>query len=103
MPATTLSKSANAQIQRLQDEVETMVRDTIAPTLAQIVSQAASSAVYGSKQVREYSDTMAVGIQSRPLMSVLVAAAIGFVAGRITAGVSTRSQAQAPADAQRNV
>ena len=86
MPATTLSKSANAQIQRLQDEVEPMVRDTIAPALAQIVSQAASSALYGSKQVREYSDTMAVGIQSRPFILVLVAAAIGFVVGRITAG-----------------
>jgi ElaB/YqjD/DUF883 family membrane-anchored ribosome-binding protein len=87
MPATTLSKSANAQIQRLQAEVETMVRDTIAPTLAQIMAQAASSAAYGSNQVREYSDTMAVGIRSRPLVSVLLAAAIGFVAGRVTAGV----------------
>ncbi len=96
MPATSLSKSTNAQIQRLQDEVETMVRDTIAPTLAQIVAQAASSAVYGSKQVREYSDTMAVGIQSRPLISVLVAAAIGFVAGYITAGTGSQAPAAAP-------
>ena len=86
MSATTLRKSTNAQVQRLQDEVEALVRDTIAPTLADIAARAVSSAVNGSNQVREYSDTMAVGIRSRPLISVLVAAAIGFFAGRITAG-----------------
>jgi ElaB/YqjD/DUF883 family membrane-anchored ribosome-binding protein len=86
MSATTLRKSASAQAQRMQDEIEAMVRDTIAPTLAEIVAKAASSAVYGSNQVREYSDTVAGGVRSRPLISVLVAAVIGFIAGRITAG-----------------
>ena len=55
MSATTLKRSASAQAQRMQDEIETIVRDTIAPTLAEIVAKAASSAVYGSNQVREYS------------------------------------------------
>jgi ElaB/YqjD/DUF883 family membrane-anchored ribosome-binding protein len=85
MSATTLTKTANAQIQRMQAEVEAVVRDTIAPTLAEIVAKTASSAIYGSNQVREYSDTVAGGVRSRPLISVLTAAAIGFVAGRLTA------------------
>ena len=83
MSATTLRKSTNAQVQRLQSEIESMVRDTIAPTVADIVAPA----VNGSNQVREYSDTVAVGIGHRPLISVLAAAAIGFFAGRITAGL----------------
>jgi len=86
MSATTLKKSAGAQAQRMRDEIEAMVRDTVAPTIAEIVARAASSAVYGSNQVREYSDTVAVGVRGRPLISVLVAAAIGFIAGRVTAG-----------------
>jgi ElaB/YqjD/DUF883 family membrane-anchored ribosome-binding protein len=85
MSATTLTKTANAQIQRMQEEVEAVVRDTIAPTLAEIVAKTASSAIYGSNQVREYSDTVAGGVRNRPLISVLAAAAIGFVAGRLTA------------------
>jgi ElaB/YqjD/DUF883 family membrane-anchored ribosome-binding protein len=84
MPTTTLKKSANAQIQRIQDEVEAIMRDTIVPSLAEIVAKTATSAVHGSKQVREYSDTVAVGVRGRPLISIAVAAAIGFVAGRIT-------------------
>jgi hypothetical protein len=83
MSATTLRKSASAHAQRMQDEIETMVRDTIAPTLAEIVAKAASAAVYRSNQVREYSDTVAVGVRSRPLISIVAVALIG--AGRITA------------------
>jgi ElaB/YqjD/DUF883 family membrane-anchored ribosome-binding protein len=86
MSGSSLRKSANAQVQRMQDEIETMIRDTIAPTLAEIVAKAAASAMYGSNQVREYSGTVAGGVRSRPLISVLVAAVIGFVAGRVTAG-----------------
>jgi len=88
MSATTLKRSASAQAQRMQDEIETIVRDTIAPTLAEIVAKAASSAVYGSNQVREYSGTVASGVRSRPLVSVLVAGAIGFLAGRVSATTS---------------
>jgi hypothetical protein len=85
MVDSSLRKSASDQVQRMQDDIETMVRDTIAPTLAQIVATAAASAVYGSTQAREYSDTVAVGVRSRPLVSLLVAGAIGFLAGRISA------------------
>ena len=80
--ATTLTKSATAELQRLQSDMETMIRDTIAPTLAEVVARAAGAALYGSNQVRDYSDTVAGGIRSRPLISVLVAAGIGFVLGR---------------------
>jgi ElaB/YqjD/DUF883 family membrane-anchored ribosome-binding protein len=86
MSSTTLAKSANDQIQRLQDEVEAMVRDTIAPTLAEIVARSATTALQGSRQAREYSDTVAAGVRNRPLLSVLVSGAIGFVAGRLSSG-----------------
>ena len=92
MPAATLRESTNAQVQRLQAEFEAVVRDTLAPTLADIAARAVGSAVSGSNQVRsnqvrEYSDTVAVGIRSRPLISVFAAAAIGFFAGRLTAAM----------------
>jgi ElaB/YqjD/DUF883 family membrane-anchored ribosome-binding protein len=93
MSATTLKKSTNAQVRRLQTEIEAMVRDTIAPTLGEIVAKAAGPILSRSnqvreysKQAREYSDTVAGGVRSRPLISVLVSAAIGFVVGRLTAG-----------------
>jgi ElaB/YqjD/DUF883 family membrane-anchored ribosome-binding protein len=86
MSATTITKSTNDQIQRLQDQVEAMVRDTITPTLAEIVARSATTALQGSRQAREYSDTVASGVRSRPLVSVLLAGAIGFVAGRLSSG-----------------
>jgi hypothetical protein len=88
MADPSLGKSASAQVQRMQDDIETMVRDTIAPALAQIVAKAAASAVYGSSQAREYSETVALGVRSRPLVSLLVAGAIGFLAGRLSATTS---------------
>jgi hypothetical protein len=85
MSASSLRTSARAQAQRMQGEIETMVRDTIAPTLAEIVAKASSSAGNGSNQIREYSDTIAVGVRGRPLMSIVALALIGFIAGRVTA------------------
>jgi hypothetical protein len=85
--ATNPIKSANDQIQRMKDEIEASVRDTIAPTVADIVAKAAASAIYGSNQVREYSDTVAGGVRNRPLLSVVFASVLGFVAGRLTAGL----------------
>jgi hypothetical protein len=86
MSTATLKKYTNAHVQRLQDDVESIVRDTIAPTLAEIVAKAAASAVQGSNQAREYSETVASGVRSRPLISILVTAAVSFVAGRMSAG-----------------
>jgi ElaB/YqjD/DUF883 family membrane-anchored ribosome-binding protein len=85
-PAAVQLKSANAELQRMKDAIEATVRNTVAPTVAEIVAKAAASAMQGQKQVQDYSETVSGGVRNRPLLSILLAAGVGFVAGRITAG-----------------
>jgi hypothetical protein len=85
MSSTTLEKSTNAQVRRIQDEVEALAHDASANDLGDVVTRTAASVRNGTDMVREYSGAMAGGIRSWPVISFCVAAAIGFFVGRVTA------------------
>jgi hypothetical protein len=72
------------QVRRLHDEVEALVRDTVAPALADAVAKAATAASRGSDKARGYSEILRGGISVRPLVAILAAAFVGFGLGRVT-------------------
>jgi ElaB/YqjD/DUF883 family membrane-anchored ribosome-binding protein len=74
----------HAQIARLREQVETLMKDRVTPALAQAAGRA-ESAVYGAAgTVRDQAEFVGEKVREAPLMAVLIAAGIGYALGRLT-------------------
>lgn len=72
----------HAQIARLREQVETLMKDRVTPAVANAAGRA-ESAVYGAAGVvREQADAVSGKVREQPLLAILIAAAVGFVLGR---------------------
>ena len=81
---TGRAEDANAQIARLREQVETLMKDRITPAVADAAGRA-ESAVYGAADtVREQMENVSGRVRQQPLMAILVAAAVGYILGRAT-------------------
>ena len=75
-------EDATAQIARLREQVEALMKDRITPAVAEAAGRA-ESAMYGAAgAVREQADAISNRVRDQPLTAILIAAAIGFVVGR---------------------
>ncbi len=75
-------EDATAQIARLREQVEALMKERITPAIAEAAGRA-ESAMYGAAgAVRDQADAMSGRVREAPLMAVLIAATIGFVLGR---------------------
>jgi ElaB/YqjD/DUF883 family membrane-anchored ribosome-binding protein len=86
MPSDTTGKGedASAQIARLREQVESLMKDRITPAVADAAGRA-ESAVYGAADtVREQMENVSGRVREQPLMAILVAAAVGYILGRAT-------------------
>ena len=84
MASDTTSKveDAQAQIARLREQVEALMKDRITPAVAEAAGRA-ESAVYGAAgTVREQMENVSGRVRDQPLIAILIAAAIGYVLGR---------------------
>jgi ElaB/YqjD/DUF883 family membrane-anchored ribosome-binding protein len=75
-------EDATAQIARLREQVESLMKDRITPAVAEVAGRA-ESAMYGAAgAVRDQAEAMSGRVREAPLVAVLIAAGIGFVLGR---------------------
>jgi ElaB/YqjD/DUF883 family membrane-anchored ribosome-binding protein len=75
-------EDATAQIARLREQVETLMKDRITPAVADAAGRA-ENAMYGAAgAVRDQAEAISGRVRDQPLVAVLVAAAVGFVIGR---------------------
>lgn len=75
-------EDATAQLARLREQVETLMKERITPALADAAGRA-ESAVYGaSGAVRDQAEALSGRVREQPMIAVLIAAGIGFVLGR---------------------
>jgi ElaB/YqjD/DUF883 family membrane-anchored ribosome-binding protein len=75
-------EDATAQIARLREQVETLMKERVTPALADVAGRA-ESAVYGaSGAVREQAEALSGRVRDQPMIAILIAAGIGFVLGR---------------------
>jgi len=78
------SDDTHAQIARLREQVETLMRDRVTPVLADAAGRA-ESVVYGAADtVREQAEMVSGKVREQPLVAIVIAAAIGYVFGRAT-------------------
>ena len=74
----------HVQIARLREQVEALMKDRVTPAVAEAAGRA-ESAVYGAANtVREQAEAVSGKVREQPLLAVLIAAAIGYVLGRVT-------------------
>jgi len=62
-----------AQIARLREQMEALMRDRINPAMAE-----------AADAMQEHAEAVAGRVREQPLLAVLIAAAIGYVLGRTT-------------------
>ena len=75
---------ATAQIARLREQVEALMKERVTPAVADMASRA-EQAVYGAgTAARDQAEALSSRVREQPLMAVLIAAAVGFVVGRVT-------------------
>lgn len=68
-----------SQISRLRDQVETLMRDKVAPAMGDAASRAQDAA----EVMRTRSDALAGAVRSQPLIAIGIAAVVGFFLGRV--------------------
>jgi ElaB/YqjD/DUF883 family membrane-anchored ribosome-binding protein len=73
-------EDAMAQISRLREQVESLIRDRVGPAIEDATERAEAA----SAAVRERADELAGAVRRQPFTAILVAAAIGFLLGRVS-------------------
>jgi ElaB/YqjD/DUF883 family membrane-anchored ribosome-binding protein len=71
--AETHGDITSAQIAYLRDQVETLMRDRVTPAVSNIAGRAEAAVHSAGGSVQEH-----------PLAAILAAAAVGYIAGRLT-------------------
>jgi ElaB/YqjD/DUF883 family membrane-anchored ribosome-binding protein len=75
-------EDAQAQIVRLREQVEALMKDRVAPAVAEFAGRAESAVHSASGVVRDQAQVMSGRVKEQPLTAILIAAAGGWVIGR---------------------
>ncbi len=72
-------EDAAAQIAKLREQVEVLMRERISPALADVAGRAETA----MGAVKDQAEALSGQVQERPIIAVLVALAVGFAIGRV--------------------
>jgi ElaB/YqjD/DUF883 family membrane-anchored ribosome-binding protein len=74
---------AQAQIARLREQVEALMKDRVTPAVADFAGRAESAVHVASDAVRDQAHNVSGRVKDQPLIAIMIAAAIGWVVGRM--------------------
>ena len=74
----------DGQIARLREQVETLMKDRVTPAVADAAGRAESGHARAADTVRGQAEMVPAKVREQPLLAVLIAAAVGYVLGRVT-------------------
>jgi ElaB/YqjD/DUF883 family membrane-anchored ribosome-binding protein len=74
---------AQAQIVRLREQVEALMKDRVTPAMADYAGRAESAYNTASGAVRDQAKMVSGQVKAQPLLAVLIAAAAGWIIGRV--------------------
>jgi ElaB/YqjD/DUF883 family membrane-anchored ribosome-binding protein len=74
---------AQAQIARLREQVEALMKDRITPAVADFAGRAESAVHSASGAVRDQAQMVSGRVKDQPLMAIVIAAAVGWIIGRV--------------------
>jgi ElaB/YqjD/DUF883 family membrane-anchored ribosome-binding protein len=75
-------EDATAQIARLREQVEALMKERVTPALAEAAGRAETAMYSAAGAVRDQAEAVSGRVREAPLVAILIAAGIGFVIGR---------------------
>jgi ElaB/YqjD/DUF883 family membrane-anchored ribosome-binding protein len=75
---------AREQIRELRDQVDQLMRERVTPMMGEAVERAQGAARHAGEVVSEQADAVSGRVREMPLTSVVIAAAVGYLLGRLT-------------------
>jgi ElaB/YqjD/DUF883 family membrane-anchored ribosome-binding protein len=75
---------AYEQIRELREQVEALMNDRIKPAVSDAIGRAGDAVKHVNDMAHDQSDALAKQVREKPLTSLLIAAAAGYLLGRIT-------------------
>ena len=79
-----VSDSARDEIRALREQVNQLMEDRITPALSDARSRASDAAHRARAYTEDQADMVSDRVRDQPLIAIGVAAAVGFLFGRIT-------------------
>jgi ElaB/YqjD/DUF883 family membrane-anchored ribosome-binding protein len=76
-------EDAQAQIARLREQVEALMKDRVTPAVAEFAGRAESAVHSASGVVRDQAQAVSGRVKEQPLIAILIAAALGWIIGRV--------------------
>jgi ElaB/YqjD/DUF883 family membrane-anchored ribosome-binding protein len=89
MPTTSdaihdTASDARDQIRQLRDQVDALMRERVTPIIADAAGRAQDAARHAGDIARDQTEAFSGRVRENPLTSVLIAAAAGYLLGRMT-------------------
>ncbi len=76
---TPSAQDATEQVAKLREQVEMLMRERVTPALADAASRAESAL----DAMRHQTEAMSGRVKDQPILAVVIALGIGFLAGRV--------------------
>jgi ElaB/YqjD/DUF883 family membrane-anchored ribosome-binding protein len=77
------TSDAKAQIAQLRKQVETLMSERVTPALADAAGKVEATAKHATDVARDQAELLSKRVQDQPLIALGIAAALGFLLGRI--------------------
>ncbi len=74
---------AQAQIVRLREQVEALMKDRVTPAMADYAGRAESAYNTASGAVRDQAQMVSGRVKDQPLIAIMIAAVAGWIIGRV--------------------
>jgi len=74
---------AQDQIAQMREQVDALTQDRITPVVADFIGKAGTAAAIAKGAVQERAQVVSGQVKERPLVAILIAAAVGWIIGRI--------------------
>ena len=74
---------AQAQIGRLREQVESLMKDRVTPAVSDFAGRAGDAMTNAGGAVRDQAQVVSGRVKEQPLIAILIAATIGWVIGRV--------------------
>ena len=74
---------AQAQIVRLREQVEALMKDRVSPAMNDFAGRAGSAVNTASGVMRDQAQVVSGRVKDQPLIAIMIAAAVGWVVGRV--------------------
>ena len=74
---------AQAQIARLRDQVESLMKERVTPAVADFAGRAESAVQSAGGVVRDQAQVVSSRVKDQPMIAIVIAAAVGWIVGRV--------------------